>query len=91
MTCEFHRLVTIGYTRPQAKAKSSARAWTETLSSSQIADPTSIALKGSTDWRLGDYTIAQSGDECHIGSWVFLHQSTVHYSGISELKLMYSI
>ena len=68
----------IGYVRPKAKAKSPTCTWVETSAFKQIADPTILALKSSTDWRSGVYAVAQSGDECHLGSWVFLRQLTVH-------------
>ena len=68
----------IGYVRPKAKAKSPTCTWVETSAFEQIADPTILTLKSSTDWRSGVYAVSQSGDECHLGSWVFLRQSTVH-------------
>ena len=68
----------IGYVRPKAKAKSPTCTWAETSAFEQITDPSILNLKSSIDWRSGVYAVAQSGDECHLGSWVFLRQSTVH-------------
>jgi hypothetical protein len=68
----------VGYVRPKARAKSPTCTWTETSAFEQITDPTILTLKSSIDWRSGVYAVAQSGDECYLGSWVFLRQPTVH-------------
>ena len=68
----------IGYVQPKARAKSSTCTWTETSAFEQITDPMILTLKSSIDWWSGVYAVAQSGNECYLGSWVFLHRSTVH-------------
>jgi len=60
-----------GYVQPQAKAKSSSHAWTNTRAFVQVNNPKTLGFQPSDQWRLGKHVIAQSGDQCVLGSWVF--------------------
>jgi hypothetical protein len=66
-----------GNVRPQAKKKSPVRGWDDTKASSQVTTCVTLGFHEIVQWRIGECTISQSGDECSEGSWVFIHQPGV--------------
>jgi hypothetical protein len=68
-----------GYVQPKAKAKSPLLSWDETKASSQVTTPVTLGYLDSTQWRFGEYVIAQSRDKCAVGSWVFVRHDEVRY------------
>jgi hypothetical protein len=66
-----------GYVKPKAKAKNAAIAWDETKASSQVTTPVTLGYRDSFHWHSGEHVIAQSGDECAVGSWVFVSHNEV--------------
>jgi hypothetical protein len=51
--------------------------WDETKASSQVTNPMTFGFRDTVQWRFGEHVIAQSGDQCVPGSWVFVRQSEV--------------
>jgi hypothetical protein len=77
----------VGYVQPKAKAKSPLLSWDETKASSQVTTPVTFRYLDSTQWRFGEYVIAQSGDKCAVGSWVFVRHDEVQIiNSISNTK-----
>ena len=66
-----------GFMQPQARAKCLSRSWDETKASSQVTLPLTFSFQETHQWLLGEHVIAQSGDRCIPGSWVFVRQSEV--------------
>jgi hypothetical protein len=66
-----------GYVCPQGKSKCLSRSWDETKASSQVTTPLTLGFRETLQWRLGEHIIAQSGDRCVPGSWVFVRRSQV--------------
>jgi hypothetical protein len=42
-----------------------------------VTTPLTLGFHETLQWRLGEHIIAQSGDQCVPGSWVFVRQSQV--------------
>lgn len=66
-----------GFIRPKAKARYSPVPWDETKASSQVTTPVTLGFLDSVQWCFGERVIAQSGDECSVGSWVFIQHGEV--------------
>jgi hypothetical protein len=69
--------VIIGFIRRKAKAKCQPCTWNETCASSQITDLVTLGQQNFPLWRLGTHVIAQSGDQCVPGSWIFVRDAEV--------------
>jgi hypothetical protein len=63
--------VATGHIRPVAVKKSSPRLWTETEAFGRGVEPASFGFRNGIKWREGRVSVAQSGDECGKGTWVF--------------------
>src|ERR1700729_825993 len=63
--------------QPKPKSKFPAKLWSETVAASQIPDTNSVGFSISINWHPGIHCIAQSGDKCKLGSWVFICSLTV--------------
>jgi len=73
-----------GSARAQSKAKCPSRSWDETKASSQVTTSLTLGFGETLQWRLGEHVIAQSGDLCRPGSWVFIRQSEVRSNRIRQ-------
>jgi hypothetical protein len=58
--------------QPKPKSKFPAKHWSETHAATQILDIGSVGFSVDIKWRPGIHCIAQSGDKCRLGSWVFI-------------------
>lgn len=66
-----------GNIQAKPKSKFPAIPWHETLASAQIFSSETFGFPNQLKWRPGVYVVAQSGDECKVGSWIFVRQPEV--------------
>jgi len=48
----------------------------------------SLGYRDTLWWCIGAYVVAQSGDKCVSGSWVFVWQSQVHWHAVCSANSM---
>jgi hypothetical protein len=72
--------------RPVAMKKSSAHLWKDTNAFARGVDLASFGYQDVAKWHEGKAAIAQSGDDCKKGTWVFFRsaQASLH----SHLSLL---
>ena len=75
----------LAHVQPKPKSKSPMIQWSETAASSKVWDIGSVGFAAGIKLCSGIHCIAQSGDKCKIGSWVFICLPEVR--GYSSLYL----